>query len=220
MLLIKEDVRDNIAITTKANEVDIEVNNWINNNIVNLTVGSDIDSGDLMFLQNKAAPATLSKIYEIGVDTKAKLLKKVLADNAVDLSKASKHITEKNITDAVQNDFNAKMKALTPDTKNFSKEEIVKFLNVISDKKIEAVLKGVKTAKAASTPVAAPVIVVAGGPPPPTTVGYNGLGMDGLVRKMNSLKPIENLFPKKPDADAVVYIAPTSEIGRKYEIAV
>ncbi|WP_233418970.1 hypothetical protein [Rickettsia tamurae] len=46
--------------------------------------------------------------------------------------------------------------------------------------------------------------------------------MDGLVRKMNSLKPIENLFPKKPDADAseVVYIAPTSEIGRKYEIAV
>ena len=64
--------------------------------------------------------------------------------------------------------------------------------------------------------------MVAGGPPPPTTVGYNGLGMDGLVRKMNSLKPIENLFPKKPDADAgeVVYIAPTSEIGRKYEIAV
>ncbi|WP_233418969.1 hypothetical protein [Rickettsia tamurae] len=160
LALNKGDVRDNIAITTKANEVDIEVNNWINNNIVNLTVGSDIDSGDLTFLQNKAAPATLSKIYEIGVDTKAKLLKKVLADNAADLSKASKHITEKNITDALQNDFDAKMKALTPDTKNFSKEEIVKFLNVISDKKIEAVLKGVKTAKAASTPVAAPVIVV------------------------------------------------------------
>lgn len=53
-------------------------------------------------------------------------------------------------------------------------------------------------------------------------VGYNGLGMDGLVRKMNSLKPIENLFPKKPDADAgeVVYIAPTSELGKKYEDAV
>ncbi|HJD57926.1 MAG TPA: hypothetical protein LFV92_01650 [Rickettsia endosymbiont of Ceroptres masudai] len=39
---------------------------------------------------------------------------------------------------------------------------------------------------------------------------------------MNSLKPIENLFPKKPDADAgeVVYIAHTSELGKKYEDAV
>ncbi|BBJ31211.1 hypothetical protein RAS_03200 [Rickettsia asiatica] len=53
-------------------------------------------------------------------------------------------------------------------------------------------------------------------------VGYNRLGMDGLVRKMNILKPIENLFPKKPDIDAgeVVYIAPTSEIGKKYDAAV
>lgn len=157
--LNKVDVRDNIALTPKANGVNIQVNNWINNNIVNLTVASNIDSGDLTFLQNKATPATLSKIYEIGVDTKAKLLKKVLADNAADLSKASKNITEKNITDAVQNNFNAKMKALTTGTKDFSKEQIVKFLNVISDAKIEAVLKGVKTAKAASAPVVAPIIV-------------------------------------------------------------
>ena len=78
--------------------------------------------------------------------------------------KLLKNITEKNITDAVQNNFNAKMKALTPGTKDFSKEQIVKFLNVISDAKIKAVLKEVKTAKAASTPVAAPIIVVAGGP--------------------------------------------------------
>ncbi len=118
------------------------------------------------------------------------------------------------------------MKALTPGTKDFSKEQIVKFLNVISYAKIKAVLKEVKTAKAASAPVAAPIIVVAGGPPPPPlptrVIGYNGLGMDGLVRKMNILKPIENLFPKKPDADAgeVVYIAPTSELGKKYEDAV
>lgn len=89
------------------------------------------------------------------------------------------------------------MKALIPNTKDFSKEAIVKFLNIISDEKIEAVLKGVKAAKAANTPVVAPVIVVAGGPPLPTRVGYNGLGMDCLVRKRNSLKPIENLFPKK-----------------------
>ncbi|MCC8418565.1 MAG: hypothetical protein LN590_03055 [Rickettsia endosymbiont of Glossina mortisans submortisans] len=232
--LNKENVRDNIALTTKANEVNIQVNNWINNNIVNLTVDDSLGNGkgkldkaDLTSLQNKAAPATLSKIYEIGVDTKAKLLKKVLADNAADLSKASKNITEKNITDAIQNNFNAEMKVLTPGTKDFSKEQIVKFLNVISDAKIKAVLKEVKTAKAASAPVAAPIIVVAGGPssPPPLptrVIGYNGLGMDGLVRKMNILKPIENLFPKKPDADAgeVVYIAPTSELGKKYEDAV
>lgn len=166
--LNKENVRDNIALTPKANEVNIRVNNWINNNIVNLTVDDSLGNGkgkldkaDLTSLQNKAAPATLSKIYEIGVDTKAKLLKKVLADNAADLSKASKNITEKNITDAVQNDFNAKMKALTPGTKDFSKEQIVKFLNVISDAKIKAVLKEVKTAKAASTPAAAPVAPVA-----------------------------------------------------------
>ncbi|WP_236682695.1 hypothetical protein [Rickettsia felis] len=81
--LNKENVRDNIALTTKANEVNIQVNNWINNNIVNLTVDDSLGNGkgkldkaDLTSLQNKAAPATLSKIYEIGVDTKAKLLKK------------------------------------------------------------------------------------------------------------------------------------------------
>ena len=59
LALNKGDVRDNIAI--KANEVNIEVNTWINNNIVNLTVGSDIDSGDLTFLQNKAAPGNIIK---------------------------------------------------------------------------------------------------------------------------------------------------------------
>ncbi|HJD57925.1 MAG TPA: cell surface protein [Rickettsia endosymbiont of Ceroptres masudai] len=81
------------------------------------------------------------------------------------------------------------MKALTPGTKDFSKEQIVKFLNVISDAKIEAVLKGVKTAKAASAPVVAPIIVVAGGGPPPPppppmrVVGYNGLGMDWSSEK-------------------------------------
>ena len=58
------------------------------------------------------------------------------------------------------------MKALIPNTKDFSKEAIVKFLSIISDEKIEAVLKGVKAAKAANTPVVALVIVVAGGPPP------------------------------------------------------
>ncbi|WP_064429357.1 hypothetical protein [Rickettsia sp. Tenjiku01] len=89
------------------------------------------------------------------------------------------------------------MKALIPNTKDFLKEAIVKFLNIISDEKIEAVLKGGKAAKAANTPVIAPVIVVAGGLPLPTRIGYNGLGMDGLVRKRNSLKPIVNLFPKK-----------------------
>lgn len=45
------------------------------------------------------------------------------------------------------------MKALIPNTKDFSQEAIVKFLNIISDEKIEAVLKGVKAAKAANTPV-------------------------------------------------------------------
>ncbi|WP_209445246.1 hypothetical protein [Rickettsia fournieri] len=78
------------------------------------------------------------------------------------------------------------------------------------------VLKGVKAAKAANTPVIAPVIVVAGGLPLPMRVGYNGLGMDGLVRKRNSLKPIVNLFPKNAVvAVAVAYIAPTSKIGDK-----
>ncbi|AFB31196.1 MULTISPECIES: hypothetical protein [spotted fever group] len=109
------------------------------------------------------------------------------------------------------------MKALIPNTKDFSQEAIVKFLNIISDEKIEVVLKGVKAAKAANTPVVAPVIVVAGGPPLPTRLRYNGFGMDGLVRKRNSLKPIENLFPKKNAAVAVAvaYIAPTSKIGEK-----
>ncbi|KJV61656.1 hypothetical protein [Rickettsia amblyommatis] len=41
----KVDVRDNIALTPKANEVNTQINNWINNNIVNLTVESNIDSG-------------------------------------------------------------------------------------------------------------------------------------------------------------------------------
>ncbi|BDU60257.1 hypothetical protein FLA4_06670 [Candidatus Rickettsia kotlanii] len=59
------------------------------------------------------------------------------------------------------------MKALIPNTKDFSKEAIVKFLNIISDEKIETVF---------NTPVVAPVIVVAGGSSLPTRVGYNGLG--------------------------------------------
>ncbi|AEK74295.1 cell surface antigen-like protein Sca8 [Rickettsia conorii subsp. heilongjiangensis 054] len=88
----------------------------------------------------------------MAVDTNARLLRKVLADNAAGLSKASKTITEKNITDAVQNNFNAKMKVLIPNTKDFSKEAIVKFLNIISDEKVEVVLKGVQAVKAANTP--------------------------------------------------------------------
>ncbi|CAK6512968.1 hypothetical protein [Rickettsia helvetica] len=58
------------------------------------------------------------------------------------------------------------MKALTPDTKDFSKEEIVKFLNVISDKKIEAVLKEIKKAKALAVRAAAAPVVGVGMPPP------------------------------------------------------
>ncbi|AXU07110.1 hypothetical protein D0Z68_01540 [Rickettsia japonica] len=45
LALNKGDVRDNIALTPKANEVNTQINNWINNNIVNLTVESNIDSG-------------------------------------------------------------------------------------------------------------------------------------------------------------------------------
>lgn len=45
LALNKGDVRDNIALTPKANEVNTQINNWINNNIVNLKVESNIDSG-------------------------------------------------------------------------------------------------------------------------------------------------------------------------------
>ncbi|MFP3120593.1 hypothetical protein GCO76_03760 [Rickettsia sp. R2] len=45
LALNKGDVRDNIALTPKANEVNTQINNWINSNIVNLTVESNIDSG-------------------------------------------------------------------------------------------------------------------------------------------------------------------------------
>ncbi|QCS23983.1 hypothetical protein FEC77_01545 [Rickettsia parkeri] len=41
----KGEVHDNIALTPKANEVNTQINNWINNNIVNLTVESNIDRG-------------------------------------------------------------------------------------------------------------------------------------------------------------------------------
>ncbi|BBM91083.1 hypothetical protein RHHCN13_07320 [Rickettsia conorii subsp. heilongjiangensis] len=44
------------------------------------------------------------------------------------------------------------MKVLIPNTKDFSKEAIVKFLNIISDEKVEVVLKGVQAVKAANTP--------------------------------------------------------------------
>ncbi|WP_209445220.1 hypothetical protein [Rickettsia fournieri] len=58
-----------------------------------------------------------------------------------------KTITEKNITDAVQNNFNAKMKVLIPNTKDFSKEAIVKFLNIISDEKVEGGIKRSKSSE-------------------------------------------------------------------------